>query len=176
MHWLGPRVEMKPERYAVDRKYPRIYYVPENAEFRVLVQDEAGEALCHVGIYRRDVTWNGRKVPAAGIGGVLTREDARGRGYASVALDAATQTLKHEGSAAFALLFCEPHNAPFYIGRGWTPFAWGRAPLAQRRRSIEPCGKRSRPSRRSNAPSRSDIYGPPSSGSPIARMKMDWRG
>ena len=59
-----------------------------HAEFRVLVQDEAGEALCHVGIYRRDVTWNGRKVPAAGIGGVLTRADVRSRGYASMALDA----------------------------------------------------------------------------------------
>ena len=22
----------------------------------------------------------------------------------------------------FALLFCEPHNAPFYVGRGWKPF------------------------------------------------------
>ncbi len=21
-----------------------------------------------------------------------------------------------------ALLFCEPHNAPFYVGRGWKPF------------------------------------------------------
>jgi aminoglycoside 2'-N-acetyltransferase I len=93
-----------------------------HAEFRVLVQDEAGEALCHVGIYRRDVTWNGRKVPAAGIGGVLTRENARGRGYASIALDAAIQTLKQEGSAAFALLFCEPHNVPFYTARGWKPF------------------------------------------------------
>jgi aminoglycoside 2'-N-acetyltransferase I len=53
---------------------------------------------------------------------VMTHPDARRRGYASIALDAALQTLKHEGSAAFALLFCEPHNAPFYIGRGWTPF------------------------------------------------------
>jgi predicted acetyltransferase len=93
-----------------------------HAELRVLVQDEAGKALCHVGIYRRDVTWNGRKVPAAGIGGVATRADSRGRGYASIALNAAIQTLKDEGSAAFAILFCEPHNVPFYVGRGWKPF------------------------------------------------------
>ena len=92
------------------------------AELRVLVQDEAGEALCHVGIYRREITWNGRKVPAAGIGGVATRADSRRRGYASIALNAAAQTLTDEGSAAFALLFCEPHNAPFYTGRGWQPF------------------------------------------------------
>jgi predicted acetyltransferase len=93
-----------------------------NAELRVLVQDEAGDVVCHVGIYRRDVTWNGRKVRAGGIGGVLTREDCRRRGYATVALDAAIQTLRDEGSTDFALLFCEPHNAPFYAGRGWKPF------------------------------------------------------
>ena len=32
------------------------------------------------------------------------------------------QTLKDEGSIDFALLFCEPHNAPFYERRGWKPF------------------------------------------------------
>jgi GNAT superfamily N-acetyltransferase len=93
-----------------------------HAELRVLVLDDAGEACCHVGIYRRQVTWNGRNIPVGGIGGVMTRADSRGRGYASIALDAAIQTLKHEGSAAFAMLFCEPHNAPFYMDRGWTPF------------------------------------------------------
>ena len=93
-----------------------------HAELRVLVQREPDGAICHVGIHRRDITWNGRKVPAGGIGGVLTRADERGRGYATLALDAALQTLKDEGSAAFALLFCEPHNAPFYMARGWKPF------------------------------------------------------
>jgi aminoglycoside 2'-N-acetyltransferase I len=78
--------------------------------------------VCHVGIYRREVTWNGRKVRAGGIGGVMTHGDFRGRGYASVALDAAIQTLRDEGATDFALLFCEPHNVPFYTGRGWKPF------------------------------------------------------
>jgi GNAT superfamily N-acetyltransferase len=78
--------------------------------------------ICHVGIYRRDVTWDGRKLRAGGIGGVLTREDARGRGYASIALNAAIQTLKDERSIDFALLFCEPDWAPFYAKRGWKPF------------------------------------------------------
>ncbi|MDQ2949554.1 MAG: hypothetical protein M3Y27_27060, partial [Acidobacteriota bacterium] len=35
MHWLGERVEIRPEGYAVDRLFPDIFYVPENAEFRV---------------------------------------------------------------------------------------------------------------------------------------------
>ncbi len=36
MQWLGGRIEVKPERYAVDRQFPDIYYVPENADFSVL--------------------------------------------------------------------------------------------------------------------------------------------
>ena len=71
---------------------------------------EPDGVVCHVGIYRREVTWNGRKMRAGGIGGVATREDCRRRGYASIALDAAIQTLKDEGATDFALLFCEPHN------------------------------------------------------------------
>jgi predicted acetyltransferase len=93
-----------------------------NAELRVLVRNDADEVVCHVGIYRRDVTWDGRKLRAGGIGGVLTREDARQHGYASIALNAAIQTLKDERSIDFALLFCEPARAPFYIARGWKPF------------------------------------------------------
>ena len=36
MHWLGSRVDIKPERYAVDGQFPGIYYVPENADFSVI--------------------------------------------------------------------------------------------------------------------------------------------
>jgi aminoglycoside 2'-N-acetyltransferase I len=93
-----------------------------HADLRVLVRAQSGDVLCHVGIYRREVQWNGRKVRAGGIGGVATRADQRRQGYASIALNAAIETLKDEGSADFAMLFCEPHNAPFYIGRGWKPF------------------------------------------------------
>ena len=32
---LGPLAELKPEGYAVDRQYPDIFYVPEDAEFSV---------------------------------------------------------------------------------------------------------------------------------------------
>jgi aminoglycoside 2'-N-acetyltransferase I len=106
----------------VVQKLPWAGIVFAHADLRVLVQDEAEDVLCHVGIYRREVTWNGRKLRAGGIGGVLTRQDSRRRGYASIALNAAIQTLKDEGATDFALLFCEPHNVPFYMGRGWKPF------------------------------------------------------
>ena len=35
MRLLGDRVDCRPEGYAVDRNYPNIFYVPENAEFNV---------------------------------------------------------------------------------------------------------------------------------------------
>jgi hypothetical protein len=35
MSLLGDRVELKPERYAVDCTYPDVFYVPENADFLV---------------------------------------------------------------------------------------------------------------------------------------------
>jgi aminoglycoside 2'-N-acetyltransferase I len=103
-------------------KLPWAGIVFARADLRVLVQAESEGVVCHVGLYRREVTYNGRKMRAGGIGGVLTREDKRRHGYASVALNAALQTLKDEGATDFALLFCEPHNAPFYLGRGWKPF------------------------------------------------------
>ena len=93
-----------------------------HADLRVLVQSEVDGLVCHVGIYRRELTWNGRTMRAGGIGGVATRADRRGRGYASIALDAAIRTLTDEGSIDFAMLFCEPRLAPFYAARGWRPF------------------------------------------------------
>ena len=93
-----------------------------NADLRVLVQDEAGDVVSHVGLYRRVITWNGQKINVGGIGGVLTRADVRNRGLATIALNAAIQTLRDEDSVNFALLFCEPYRAPFYMGRGFRPF------------------------------------------------------
>jgi aminoglycoside 2'-N-acetyltransferase I len=103
-------------------KLPWGHIVFADADLRVLVQVEGEGVVCHVGIFRREVTWNGRKLRAGGIGGVATREDSQRRGYASIALNAAIQTLKDEGATDFALLFCEPHHAPFYTKRGWKPF------------------------------------------------------
>jgi len=94
-----------------------------HADLRVLIEAPEGGLACHVGIYFRTVTWNGRQVHIGGIGGVATRSDCRRQGYASIALNAAAQTLRDHDAAQFALLFCEPHNFEFYSSRGWHPFA-----------------------------------------------------
>jgi aminoglycoside 2'-N-acetyltransferase I len=94
-----------------------------NAELRVLIEAPSGGLATHVGLYFRTVTWNGRKYHVGGIGGVMTSPECRRRGYASIALNAAIQTLRDHEAVQFALLFCESHNFGFYESRGWHPFA-----------------------------------------------------
>ncbi|MFB9269030.1 GNAT family N-acetyltransferase [Bradyrhizobium erythrophlei] len=104
-------------------KQPWAYIEWANADLRVLIDAPDDSRLaCHVGVYFRTVTWNGHKVHIGGIGGVATREDCRRRGYASLAIDAAVQTMRANEAVKFALLVCEPHNFAFYSARGWHPF------------------------------------------------------
>ncbi|HLX15400.1 MAG TPA: GNAT family N-acetyltransferase, partial [Bradyrhizobium sp.] len=75
-----------------------------HADLRVLIEAPEGGLACHAGIYFRTVTWNGREVHIGGIGGVATHPDCRRRGYASIALNAAAQTMRDHDAAQFALL------------------------------------------------------------------------
>jgi aminoglycoside 2'-N-acetyltransferase I len=93
-----------------------------HADLRVLIEAPEGGLACHAGIYFRTIICDGRKFNVGGIGGIATRDDCRGRGYASIALDAAIQTMRHHDAVRFALLFCEPRNLAFYQARGWHPF------------------------------------------------------
>ncbi|MDZ4365556.1 MAG: GNAT family N-acetyltransferase [Afipia sp.] len=92
-----------------------------HADLRVMIELD-GDVVCHAGIYRRTGTWNGRKVTIGGMGGVATREDCRGRGYATLAINAAIHTLTEERATDFGMLFCEPHNNAFYEKLGWQTF------------------------------------------------------
>jgi len=81
-----------------------------HAELRVLVRDDADDVICHVGIYRRDVTWTAAScAPAASAG-----FDPRGCQGARLCLDCAERCdpdPEDERSIDFALLFCEPYRA-----------------------------------------------------------------
>ena len=107
-----------------------------HADLRVLIdapEDAPKPGLaCHVGIYFRDAMWDGRKVHIGGIGGVSTRPDCRGRGYASLALNAAVRTMRDHEAVRFAMLFCEPHNEAFYQARGWHAFRARSMPSSRR--------------------------------------------
>ena len=91
-------------------------------DLRVLIEAPSGGVVCHVGIHFRTVTLDGRKHNIGGIGEIATRADCRGRGYASIALNAAVQTMRDHEAVEFALLVCEPHNFAFYQARGWHRF------------------------------------------------------
>jgi aminoglycoside 2'-N-acetyltransferase I len=91
-------------------------------DLRVMVDDPDSGLVCHAGIFFRTVTWNGQKVHVGGVGQVATHPGHRRRGYASIALEAAVQTMRHHDAAQFAVLFCESHNFAFYQSRGWHPF------------------------------------------------------
>jgi aminoglycoside 2'-N-acetyltransferase I len=93
-----------------------------SADFRVLVDDPERGLVCHAGIYRRHGRLNGHPVHIGGIGAVATHPDHQRRGLATLALNAALQTLKHEGSIGFALLFCEPQHLEFFATRGGKRF------------------------------------------------------
>jgi predicted acetyltransferase len=103
-------------------KLPWGHIVWAHADLRVLIDAPDGGLASHVGIYFRTIDWNGHSIHVGGIGGVMTREDCRGQGLASVALNAAVETMRANEAVRFALLFCEPHNVAFYRARGWEAF------------------------------------------------------
>jgi GNAT superfamily N-acetyltransferase len=91
-----------------------------HADKRVVVHGEAG-IVCHVGIYLRNATQDGAPTRIAGIGGVMTSPRARRAGHAGTAMQRASDVMR-EHDIDFGLLFCEPHNVPFYEHLGWRIF------------------------------------------------------
>ena len=91
-----------------------------HANRRVVVSDPGG-VRCHVGVFWRNGTLDGRNVRLAGIGGVMTSSGVRRKGYASQAMRRAAQLMEEE-QVDFGLLFCESHNEGFYGNLGWTIF------------------------------------------------------
>jgi aminoglycoside 2'-N-acetyltransferase I len=93
-----------------------------HSERRVLVWNDRGELVCHVGFQVRRATWADSDVMIGGVGGVITRQDSRKQGHASTAIRMAVAEMRDHGRADFALLVCEPHNFAFYRGLGWRQF------------------------------------------------------
>ena len=92
-----------------------------NADKRVLIADERGDVVCHVGLFLRDATWDDRPVRIGGIGGVATRADSRRRG---LALPRCKGRRKSSGSGRGRLRSPDVRAAPCAVYRrlGWSPF------------------------------------------------------
>jgi len=80
---------------------------------------EGPRMVCHVGLLKHSVAVEGQPVSIAGIGGVLTRPECRGRGYARVAMEAAEAFALSQMGVDFMLLFCRPALQGWYEGLGW---------------------------------------------------------
>jgi aminoglycoside 2'-N-acetyltransferase I len=93
-----------------------------HADRRVMVVDD-GELVSHVGLFNRIGDWDGRSVRIGGIGGVVTDERQRKRGFASAGMKVAVEALQRDERADFGMLFCEAHNVAFYRSLGWQPFS-----------------------------------------------------
>ena len=89
---------------------------------RALVRTDDGALVSHAGAFVREAEWDGLPVTLGGIGGVVTHPAHRRQGYARAALKRALTWLHDEPAVAFALLFCEPHNLPYYANQGWQRF------------------------------------------------------
>lgn len=83
------------------------------------VVEEDGRAVSHVGLLRHAVLVGGELATVGGVGGVITRAEAQGRGYASLALERATAFMRDELKVEFGFLFCRDALVPFYRRHGW---------------------------------------------------------
>jgi GNAT superfamily N-acetyltransferase len=92
------------------------------ADQRALVRTDEGLLVSHAGAFVRQAEWDGLPVKLGGIGGVVTHPGHRRQGYARAAIKRALTWLHDEPAVAFALLFCEPHNVPYYAKQGWQGF------------------------------------------------------
>jgi GNAT superfamily N-acetyltransferase len=94
---------------------------------------ENGKRVCHVGIVEQAVEVQGNCFCVAGIGGVLVRQESRGRGYCRLAIEAAEALVAREARLRFLLLFCRPAIQGLYEHLGWVRVpnpVWAEQPQA----------------------------------------------
>ncbi|HEX7998352.1 MAG TPA: GNAT family N-acetyltransferase [Pyrinomonadaceae bacterium] len=81
--------------------------------------DVDDEPLSHVGLLKHEVSVGGRPLMVAGLGGVVTRPEAQGRGYARRLVKHAAAFFTQEWKVEAGLLFCLQRMVPYYASLGW---------------------------------------------------------
>lgn len=90
-------------------------------QWHFLIRDDAEQIVSHVGVLTRDVLLDGTSVRIGGVGGVQTHPEARGRGYASAAMERAHAWFAAEAKVPFAFLVTLDRMG-FYARLGWRRF------------------------------------------------------
>src|SRR3990167_7004724 len=83
----------------------------------VLLYDEA--VISHAVVTTREIVHGDDLYQIAGLGGVLTREDCRGKGYGRKVVGKAMKYMRDQKRYDFGCLFCLPINVRFYERCGW---------------------------------------------------------
>lgn len=81
---------------------------------------EDGIVASHVGLVNQTITVGGNRISVAGVGGVLTRRDCRGKGFGQMALKKAEEYVRQQKDANFGMLFCRDAVRPWYERLGWS--------------------------------------------------------
>jgi GNAT superfamily N-acetyltransferase len=81
---------------------------------------EDGIAVAHTGLVKQTVAAGERLVTVAGVGGVLTRPDCRGRGFGQIAMQKAEEFAQQCLMADFGMLFCRAEMCAWYERLGWS--------------------------------------------------------
>lgn len=87
-------------------------------DLHIFVEVE-GRPVTHVGLLEHTVTVGTYDVKVCGVGGVVTKPVAQGKGYASHGMRRAADMMREELAVAFGLLFCHDRLMPFYERLGW---------------------------------------------------------
>ena len=77
------------------------------------------ELVTQLAITERVAQVGGEAVRLAGIGGVMTPKQLRGRGLANAAMRSAVYFMKNTLDAEFGLLLCSARLVPYYERLGW---------------------------------------------------------
>lgn len=93
-----------------------------NSEWRVMIRDIDDVLISYMGLITRQAKCDDTPVFMGGIGGVKTRPDARGNGYAGYGLKKSAEFLCNELKVDFSLLVCRDGLIPYYGKLGWQQF------------------------------------------------------
>jgi aminoglycoside 2'-N-acetyltransferase I len=99
---------------------PRTGYGYARPELHALAELD-GRLVGHAGSGRRFVGVGDREVVVAGVGGVLTAPEVRGRGVGRLVLDALQDAARGSAPADFGLLGCREEVVGFYESCGFRP-------------------------------------------------------
>ncbi|HYO90938.1 MAG TPA: GNAT family N-acetyltransferase [Pyrinomonadaceae bacterium] len=85
--------------------------------------DVGGVPLSHVSLLRHEIGVDGQRLTVAGLGGVVTRPEAQGKGYAGRLIRHAAEFFEREWDVDAGMLFCLPRLTPYYESLGWQVIA-----------------------------------------------------